>query len=107
MPASRQKWSIVSFLGNARLLSRYESCARDTATRRAGWRRPPYACTSVRQRPTTLEQGIAHRPEETSRAEARLVHSSFLEIARSRRDLAIFNLAIDSTLRTLTRSRKA
>jgi hypothetical protein len=31
---------------------------------------------SYRPRPTTLEQGIAHRPEETSRAEACLVHSS-------------------------------
>jgi hypothetical protein len=46
-----------------------------------------------------LEQRIAHRPQETSRAEARLVHSSSLEIARSRWDLVIFNLAIDSNLR--------
>jgi hypothetical protein len=35
----------------------------------------PHACTSYQPRPTTLEQGIAHRPEETSLAEARLVHS--------------------------------
>ena len=59
----------------------------------------PHVCTSYRQRPATLEQGIAYRPEEASRAEARLVHSCSVEIARSKRDLAIFNLAIDSKLR--------
>jgi hypothetical protein len=32
--------------------------------------------TPCRPKPTTLEQGIAYRPEETSRAEARPVHSS-------------------------------
>src|SRR5229473_6809753 len=42
-----------------------------------------HACTSYRQRPTTLEQGIAYRPEKASRTEARLVHS------RSLRDRAI------------------
>src|ERR1700747_1178789 len=42
-------------LGRARLLSRYKKCARDRATRRAGWRRNRHARTPRRQRPTTLE----------------------------------------------------
>src|ERR1700688_1149349 len=58
MPGSRQRWSVAStFLGRARVLSRYKWYARDGATR--GWRRTPYACTSCRPGPTTLEQGIA------------------------------------------------
>jgi hypothetical protein len=55
--------------------------------------------TSYRHRQTTLEQGIDSRPEEP--LEPKHVWSTRvrLEIARSRRDLAIFNLAIDSKLR--------
>jgi hypothetical protein len=46
-----------------------------------------------------LEQGIACRSEKTTRAKARLVHPRSPEIAGSKRDLAIFNMAIDSKLR--------
>jgi integrase len=49
--------------------------------------------------PTTLESRVAHRPEETSRAKHVWSIRVRLEIARSRRDLTIFNLAIDSKLR--------
>src|SRR5665213_762919 len=62
-------------------------------------RRPPHVCTSYRQKPATLEQGIAHRPEEAPRAKARLVHSCSVRNRRIKRDLAIFDLAIDSKLR--------
>ena len=77
---------------------RYKSSARDRATRWAGGGGLPYACTSYRPTPTTLEQGIADRPEEAARANVWSIRV-LLEIARSRRDLAIFNLAIDSKLR--------
>jgi hypothetical protein len=50
--------------------------ARDRATRRAGWWRIYYARTSYEPGPPALEQGITHRTEEASRAEARLVHTS-------------------------------
>jgi hypothetical protein len=43
-----------------------------------------YACTSYRPIPTSLEQGITHRPEETARTEARLVDSGSPKIARWR-----------------------
>jgi integrase len=72
----------------------YIFSVRDRARRRAGWRRTSYASMSCRPRATTLEQRIAHRTEKhvwSIRVR--------LEIAQSRRDLAIFNLAIDSKLR--------
>ena len=59
----------------------------------------PYVFTSFRPRPTTLEQGIARRPEETARAEARLVHSSSPRNRTIEARPCIFNLAIDSKLR--------
>jgi hypothetical protein len=75
--ASRQKRSVEStFLGEPDFSLGIRSYACDRATRRTGWRKIPYACTSYQPRPTTLEQGIAYRLEETSRAEARLVHTS-------------------------------
>jgi integrase len=46
-----------------------------------------------------LEQGIAHRSEETPEPKHVWSIRVRLEIVRSRRDLAIFNLAIDSKLR--------
>jgi len=76
-PALRQKWSVANtFLG----VPDCSAGINDTlAIERRGGRGgggPPNACTSCPPVPTTLEQRIARRPEETSRAEARLVHSS-------------------------------
>jgi integrase len=77
------------------VLNRYKYYARDRATRRAGWRRSPLACTSCRQRPTTLLIGQKN-PLEPKHVWSIRVR---LEISRSWRDLVIFNLAIDSKLR--------
>jgi integrase len=49
--------------------------------------------------PTTLEQRIARRPEEPLEPKHVWSIRVRLEIALSMRDLAIFNLAIDSKLR--------
>jgi integrase len=49
--------------------------------------------------PTTLEQRASHRPEKPLEPKQVWSIRVRLEIARSKRDLAIFNLAIDSKLR--------
>ena len=46
-----------------------------------------------------LEQGQAHWPEAAAAARARVVIRAKLQLERRTRDLALFNLAIDSKLR--------
>jgi integrase len=87
------------FLANTRLLNQYRLYARGRATRRAGRRRPSHACTSYRQSKRPWNKGLLigqEKPLEPKHVWSIRVR---LEIARSRCDLAIFNLAIDSKLR--------
>jgi integrase len=80
-------------------LSAVNSFARDSATRRAGWRgsRMPARPVDRCQRPWNKGLLVGQkRPLEPKHVWSIRVR---LEIARSKRDLAIFNLAIDSKLR--------
>src|SRR4051794_12814961 len=86
-------------LERARLLSRYKEYARDRATRRAGRRRTPMLVRPAGrdQRPWNKGMLIGQKkPLEPKHVWSIRVR---LEIARSWRDLVIFNLAIDSKLR--------
>jgi hypothetical protein len=86
--------------GKAELLSRYKSYARDRVTRRAGWRRTLLCLYVLSTRANDLgTRGLLvgqKKPLEPKHVWSIRVR---LEIARSRRELAIFNLAIDSKLR--------
>jgi hypothetical protein len=81
------------------MVARYKVMRARKSDAVGGWPRTSYACTSFRPNPTTLEQGIADRSEETIRAQAGFFDSSCLEFARSTRDPAFFDLAIDSKRR--------
>ena len=77
MTALRQKWSVAStFLGEPDCSVGINHTLAIERRGGAGRRRTPYALYVLSTEANDLEQGIAHRPEETSRADARLVHSS-------------------------------
>ncbi len=68
---------------------------------RAVWRARYAQSTASSNHPKTpnLEQGSPHRPEATLAAKTGSAIRARLELANNLRDLALFNLAIDSKLR--------
>src|SRR6516225_5649212 len=59
----------------------------------------PHRCDPPGGTSRTLEQGQIDRREAAASAKARLVYPQQVQIAGRTRDLAMFNLAIDSKLR--------
>jgi integrase len=88
----------ITFLGKPYCSVNIDEDARDGAARRAGGGGSPMPVRPIPPRPATLEQGLIgqKKPLEPTHVWSIRVR---LEIARLRRDLVIFNLAIDSKLR--------